>query len=95
MNNALRSEKLDLRLAAPAKRLLQAAAASTRQSVSEFVLESALARADELLPDRRRFGLDAERWTAFQASLEEPARPRPRLARLLAEPGLFDPAVKG
>ena len=39
-----RSEKLDLRLTREAKRALQAAAAVSRRSVSEFVLESALAR---------------------------------------------------
>jgi len=41
-----RSEKLDLRLTRQAKRTLQAAAAVSHRSVSEFVLESALARAD-------------------------------------------------
>jgi uncharacterized protein (DUF1778 family) len=44
-----RSEKLDLRLTASAKRTLQTAAATNR-SVSEFVLESALARAEEPSP---------------------------------------------
>src|SRR5207249_3398919 len=52
-----RNEKLDLRLTPSAKRALQAAAIAARRSVSEFVLESALARAEETLPDRRRFGL--------------------------------------
>jgi hypothetical protein len=32
---------------------------SQHRSVSEFVLESALARATEILPDRQRFRLDA------------------------------------
>ena len=54
-----RSEKLDLRLTRDAKRALQAAAAASHRSVSEFVLESALARADETLADRRTFRLDA------------------------------------
>jgi uncharacterized protein (DUF1778 family) len=55
-----RTEKLDLRLSEDAKRVLQTAAAATQRSVSEFVLESALARAAETLPDRQRFGLSAE-----------------------------------
>ena len=61
-----RSEKLDLRLTPEAKRVLQSAAATVQRSVSEFVLESALSRAAETLPDRQPFGLDAETWTAFQ-----------------------------
>jgi uncharacterized protein (DUF1778 family) len=54
-----RNEKLDLRLTPSAKRTLQTAALAARRSVSEFVLESALARAEETLPDRQRFGLSA------------------------------------
>ena len=50
---ATRSEKLDLRLTPEAKRVLNAAAQASRRSVSEFVLESALDRAQEALPDRR------------------------------------------
>ena len=52
MANATRSEKLDLRLTPEAKRVLNAAAQASRRSVSEFVLESALDRAQEALPDR-------------------------------------------
>ena len=85
-----RSEKLDLRLTKNAKRALQAAASASHRSVSEFVLESALARADEALADRRTFGLNAAQWKAFMAALDAPPRPLPRLERLLKEPGFFD-----
>ena len=81
---------MDLRLTPEAKQTLQAAALASRRSVSEFVLESALARADEALADRRTFGLDAQRWKAFLEALNAPARPLPRLRRLLREPGFFD-----
>ena len=85
-----RSEKLDLRLTRNAKRSLQAAAAACHRSVSEFVLESALARADEALADRRSFGLNSAQWKTFLAALDAPPRPLPRLERLLKEPGFFD-----
>lgn len=85
-----RNEKLDLRLTPSAKRTLQVAALAARRSVSEFVLESALARAEEALPDRLHFGLDAVRWAAFQAALDAPSPPAPRLARLLREPSVFE-----
>jgi len=85
-----RSQKLDLRLTPDAKTALQAAAAASNLSVSEFVLESALARADEALADRRSFGLNAAQWKAFMAALDAPSRPLPRLKRLLKEPGFFD-----
>jgi len=89
-SKTLRSEKLDLRLTRKAKTALRAAAAASNRSVSEFVLESALARADEALADRRTFGLNAAQWKAFLTALDAPPRPLPRLERLLKEPGFFD-----
>jgi uncharacterized protein (DUF1778 family) len=89
-NIGTRNEKLDLRLTPSAKRTLQVAAAAAHRSVSEFVLESALARAEETLPDRQRFGLSAEQWEAFQAALSAPPRPAQRLAKLLKKPSVFE-----
>jgi len=57
----LRSEKLDLRLTPGAKQTLQRAAAAAQRSVTDFVLESALANAAETLADRQSFQLDPER----------------------------------
>lgn len=89
-NTETRNEKLDLRLTPSAKRVLQVAAIAAHRSVSEFVLESALARAEETLPDRQRFGLSAEQWEAFQVALSAPPQPSPRLARLLKKPSVFE-----
>jgi uncharacterized protein (DUF1778 family) len=89
-NRETRNEKLDLRLTPSAKRTLQSAAVAARRSVSEFVLESALARAEETLPDRQRFGLTTEQWEAFEVALSAPPRPAPRLAKLLNEPSAFE-----
>lgn len=86
-----RSEKLDLRLTPIAKQMLYNAAAATNRSVSEFVLESAIARAEETLPDRRHFGLNAEQWEAFMTALDAPPRKLVRLEQLFNEPSLFDP----
>ena len=85
-----RTEKLDLRLSLKAKRALQSAALAASRSVSDFVLESALARAEETLPDRRRFGLKAKQWEAFQAALDAPPSPAPRMARLLNKPSVIE-----
>jgi uncharacterized protein (DUF1778 family) len=85
-----RSEKLDLRLTARDKRILQEAAAVERRSVTEFVLHSALTRAEETLLDRRSFYVDAETYDRFMEALDAPARDIPRLKRLLTEPSVFD-----
>lgn len=85
-----RTQKLDLRLTPAAKQAIQAAAAASQRSVSDFVLESALARAEETLAERRHFGLDAERWDAFMAALDAPPRDLPRARRLMGERSLFE-----
>jgi len=85
-----RTEKLDLRLTPAAKDTLRLAAESSRETVSDFVLKSALARADEILADRRVIKMNDEQWTAFMAALDAPPKPRPRLKRLLTEPGILD-----
>ncbi len=87
--------KLDLRLSPDAKARLSAAAEAKHQSVSQFVLESALGRADEALAGRHRFSLDADRWAAFMAALDAPPRDLPRLERLFHERTPFDPADGG
>lgn len=90
-----RSEKLELRLTPGAMGVLRMAAVASRRSLRAFVLESALARAEETLPDRQRFGLDADQWAAFQAALDAPTRDLPRMARLLAEPSVFESSDSG
>lgn len=55
-----RTNRIDLRVQSDAKEALQAAATLRHKSVSEFILDSALGAADEVLADRRYFGLNAE-----------------------------------
>lgn len=92
-SSPLRSEKLDLRLTPGAKQTLQRAAAAAQRSVTDFVLESALASAAETLADRRSFRLDDEQWDAFVAALDAPPQLHPRLARLLQDPSVVERSV--
>jgi len=85
-----KSERIDIRTTQVAKRTLQQAATLSSKTVSEFMLDSALTQAAEVLADRRLFLLDDAQWTAFMAALDAPARPMPRLERLLKEPSLLD-----
>lgn len=90
----LRSEKLDFRVSPTAKAKLQAAAAITNSSVSDFVLASALSRAEDALADRTVFRLDAKTWEAFQKALDAPPHPMPRMKALLSRPSPFEPGGK-
>lgn len=85
-----RTEKLDLRVSPAAKAKLQAAAVATHRTMSDFVMESALASAEQALAERRIFSLDEDAWNAFQAALDAPPRRLPHLQALLAAPGFFD-----
>jgi uncharacterized protein (DUF1778 family) len=90
-----RDTKLDIRLSREAKARLSAAAAVRHQSISQFVLESALGRAEETLAERHRFTLGTEHWSAFMAALDAPPRALPRLERLFEEASPFDAPEPG
>ena len=69
-----KEQRIDLRVSATAKALLQRAAAARQRSVSEFVLDSAQTAAVEALADRREFLLDKKQWAAFLEALD--AKPK-------------------
>jgi len=85
-----RTEKLDFRITKAAKKKLQAAALASHRGVTDFVIESALARAEETLASRTNFGLDDAAWKAFQKILDAPARDLRRMSALLNDPGFFE-----
>lgn len=86
-----KSGRLDLRVSAEQKRLIEEAAAVSATTVSEFVLASASSAAQAVLADRTAFSLSRERWAAFAAAIERPPRDLPRLAELLAARSVLDP----
>jgi uncharacterized protein (DUF1778 family) len=55
--------------------------------VSEFLLDAGIMAANQTLADRSRFELSAENWLAFQAALDQPVSAKPKLKKLLSEPG--------
>jgi len=91
----MRKEKVTVGLGRKAKRALLAAAEASHQSLSAFVLDSALARACEVLANRRTFVLGDDQWKAFITALDAPALPLPCMQRLLAKPGFFDAGRRG
>ena len=86
-----KSERIDVRASAPVKQLLQEAARVAHKNVSEFLLDAGIIAANQTLADRTRFELSDEEWLAFQAALDQPvsAKRKPKLKKLLSEPGLL------
>lgn len=85
-----KEERIDLRVSATAKALLQRAAAARQKSVSEFVLDSAQTAAVEALTDRREFLLDKKQWAAFLEALDAKPKKKPRLEKLLKTRSVFE-----
>ena len=88
--NLSKTERIDVRASAQVKQLLQVAAQVCHKNVSEFLLDVGIAAANQALADRNRFMLDEDQWQAFQRALERPVQHKPRLKKLLAEPGMLD-----
>lgn len=85
-----RDERLELRLTPAAKTMLRRAAEVENKTISSFVLDKGLEAAAETLADRREFRLDAKHYDAFLAALDAPAKPRPRLEKLLTTRSVFE-----
>ena len=83
-----REDRLEIRLPAAAKKVLERAALSQDKSTSAFILYSALTAAAEALAERREFKLNAKQYDAFVAALDAPSKPKPRLAKLLKTPSV-------
>ena len=85
-----RSDKIDIRISPAAKRTLQEAARERHTTISQFVIDSALSAAQEVLAERTRINLDAEQWAAFVDALDAPVQRHSRMERLLKEPTVLD-----
>jgi uncharacterized protein (DUF1778 family) len=70
--------------------MLKRAALVERKTVSAFILDKGLEAAAATLADRREFHLSTKLYDAFVAALDAPAKPRPRLDRLLKTPSVLE-----
>ncbi len=85
-----KTERIDVRASAPVKQLLQEAAHVCHKNVSEFLLDAGVTAAAHALADRHQFLLSEAQWQAFQEALDRPVLSKPRLKKLLQEPGVLD-----
>jgi len=81
MNETL-TGRLNFRLSSDQERALRQAAELTGQSVTGFVLSSAVERAQELLERANTIQLSEAAFRRFVADLDEPAEVVPELVRL-------------
>lgn len=84
-----KTERIDVRASTSVKKLLQEAARSCHKNVSEFLLDAGVIAANQALADRRHFVLNDAQWAAFQQALDRPVQAKPRLKKLLSDPGIL------
>lgn len=85
-----RTERLNLRATRKQVDLIRRGAKEARANLSSFVLESACLRAEQALAAKQTFELSPEKWAEFLRMLDRPVQEKPRLRKLLTEPGLLD-----
>ena len=79
---ARKDDLIQIRASAATKAVLNRAAALRGQKLSEFVLDSSRARAEETILDQRLFLLDPNKYATFLAMLDAPAKPSKALRTL-------------
>lgn len=83
---------ISIRAKAGQRDLIDQAADRLGRSRSDFMLEAACRRAEDVLLDQTFFALDAKSFAAFQAMLDEPPAPTDRLLRTLKARAPWGPA---
>lgn len=81
--------RLNLRVTAEQNRMIRDAADASHTSVTDFLLETATQRAQQVLADRRWFELTDTAWARFEAALDRPAILKPRLVASMSEDDPF------
>jgi uncharacterized protein (DUF1778 family) len=86
-STARKDDLIQIRASAAMKSILNRAATLRGQKLSEFMLESARARAEETILDQRLIALNDAGYKAFFAMLDAPAKPDKALrARMKRKP---------
>lgn len=83
---------INIRAKAAQRDLIDQAAERLGRSRSDFMLEAATRKAEDVLLDQTFFALDADAFAQFQAMLDAPPQPNERLRRFLNEKSPWDKA---
>lgn len=88
--SVLRDTKVQLRMRPLQKDVIARAAELKQTTMTHFMVEQAFQAAQQILADQTHFYLTPEQWDQFCAALDAPPNRKPRLQKLLTEPGVFD-----
>lgn len=85
-----KDSRIDLRVKADQKELLNYAASLRGATLSAFVMESALKEAQEVITEKTHFLLSDKQWKLFCDSLDSPAKTVVKLKQLFSKKSVFD-----
>lgn len=81
---ARRQERISLRLTPQSKRKLERAAAYSDKTLTDFVIDVALQRAEAVVREHEVVSLTAKEWERFQELLLDPPEPNENLKKAFA-----------
>jgi uncharacterized protein (DUF1778 family) len=90
MSSPIKSDRIELRLTAAQKHEIEQAAALSGRSVTDFSIPLLVREAAEVIRIQRDLQMSKKSWDAFNAILDQPARPISGLADLLRRPSVFE-----
>jgi uncharacterized protein (DUF1778 family) len=82
---ARRQERISLRISPQSKTRLERAAAYADKTLTDFVIDVALQKADSVVREHETISLTAAEWARFQRLLLHPPRPNKRLLKAFAD----------
>jgi len=81
---------INMRINSSKRDFIDQAAKTLGKARSDFMLEAAYERAEEVLLDRTLFVLNDEQWDAFNQLLDAPPKANEKLRKLLATPAPWE-----
>ena len=81
---AQRQERISIRLSPQSKRKLERAAAYSDKTLTDFMVDVALQKADTVVREHEVITLNAEEWERFQELLLNPPEPNEKLKEAFA-----------
>nr|WP_246336323.1 DUF1778 domain-containing protein [Flexivirga oryzae] len=84
-----KSQQINFRATDRQAEMLRRAAAATDTTLTDFVLDSAVDRAEKILADRRWFSVTQQQWDEFVDMLDKPLPSTERFRALRRRPDPF------
>ncbi|TAE81576.1 MAG: DUF1778 domain-containing protein [Alphaproteobacteria bacterium] len=89
-HGAAKDALINMRIHSGMRDFIDRAAQVSGKDRSDFMLEAAYEKAEEVLLNRTTFILSDEQWDAFNALLDNPPQPNDKLRTLLATPAPWE-----